>query len=461
MKRTVKKIISIIIIFSILVSTVFVLTSSADEETYSSSADKYFSELKKNIPENVVGSCGYVAMSMLLAYYDTYWNDSFVDAQYDWSVAYTESALINGYSTIRTENNLFLSQYNQYVASGGTLSQDEYYINFVNMYQNAGYLHLDLIGIGIDEGYYDGLIQNDEYAASLYETGLLFDIYFDDIFGDCIYFDPYDLFNSPNAQLPLKIKYLSMDDGYSYDYVFNKMAELVDSGVPVMYRGAKYADGYTGNELFPKKTGHRMIAYDVIKENGDVIDFVMHTGWTETEGEYAYCQNLSDMPYNMDIGILWLEINENMISHTHSDNYLLSGGGTACSCEFYGSLHPEHVHEGNETGSGEDYVNYACVCCWCDEPHSFTSYNNPTSTSHTAVCECGYSTSKAHVFTYESISSLYHISVCACGYTTTGMHTTRAIDNRYSACTLCGEVFDSWSDNTIFKIEEDIPQEQE
>ncbi len=422
MKRTVKKIISIIIVFSILVSTVFVLTSSADEETYSSSADKYFSELKRNIPNNVVGSCGYVAMSMLLAYYDTYWNDSFVDAQYDWSVAYTDSALINGYSTIRTENNLFSSQYSQYVASGGTLSREEYYINFVNMYQNAGYLHLDLIGIGIDEGYYDGLIQNDEYAASLYETGLLLDIYFDDIFGNYTYFDPYGFYNPADAQLPLKINYLSTNDGHSSDYVISKMAELVDSGIPVMYRGARYADGYTGNELFPKKTGHRMIAYDVKKENGEVVDFVMHTGWRDTTGEYAYCQNLSDMPYNMNIGILWFEINEAMIPHGCSNNYVLSDGGVACACEFYGDLHPKHVHNSSGTLISSNATSHTYECVWGD---LITETHNHASNS--------------------IISNSLHKSICSCGYEYTEMHLFKQMSPRYSSCIYCGYTRDAWA----------------
>ena len=421
MKKSIKKMISVIIIFSILVSTVFVLTSSADQETYSSSADKYFSELKINIPANIVGSCGYVAMSMLLAYYDTYWNDSFVGAQYDLSAAYTESTLVNGYSTIRTENNLFTSQYNQYVASGGTLSRDEYYINFVNMYQNAGYLHLDLIGIGIDEGYYDGLFQNDEYASTLYETGIILDAYFDDIFGEYFYFDPYGFFNPADAQLPLKINYLSTSDGYSSDYVISKMAELVESGIPVMYRGARYADGYTGNELFPKKTGHVIIAYDVIKENGEVVDFVMHTGWRNTMGEYAYCQNLSDLPYNMDIGILWFEVNDSMIPHGCSNNYVLPDGGVACACEIHGDLHPEHVHSNSGTLKSSNATSHTYECVWGD---LITETHNHASVS--------------------IISNSLHKSTCSCGYEYTEMHFFKQTSPRYSSCIYCGYTRDEW-----------------
>ena len=108
------------------------------------------------------------------------------------------------------------------------------------------------------------------------------------------------------------------------------------------------------------------------------------------------------------------------------------------------------LHKYTNSVNGLEYTFY--------EEHSF-NYGNISDSSHTATCACGYTVTQNHVFTYESISNLYHISVCACGYTTTGMHTTRMIDNRYSACTICGEVFDSWSDNIIFKAEEDMPQE--
>ncbi|MBQ7343592.1 MAG: hypothetical protein IJW53_02370 [Clostridia bacterium] len=108
------------------------------------------------------------------------------------------------------------------------------------------------------------------------------------------------------------------------------------------------------------------------------------------------------------------------------------------------------LHKYTNNVNGLEYTFY--------KEHSF-NYGNISASSHTATCECGYTITVKHIFTYESISNLYHGGVCACGYSTTGMHTTRMIDNRYSACTICGEVFDSWSDNIIFKDEEDIPQE--
>ncbi len=43
----------------------------------------YFSNLKENFGNNRYGSCSYVAMGMLLSFYDSYWSDSFVPEAYD------------------------------------------------------------------------------------------------------------------------------------------------------------------------------------------------------------------------------------------------------------------------------------------------------------------------------------------------------------------------------------------
>ena len=39
----------------------------------------YFDNLEGNYGLNYKGSCGYIAIAMLLSYYDTYWNDYFID----------------------------------------------------------------------------------------------------------------------------------------------------------------------------------------------------------------------------------------------------------------------------------------------------------------------------------------------------------------------------------------------
>ena len=43
----------------------------------------YFKNLKTNRLNNWHGECGYVAVTMLLSFYDTYWNDNIIEEKYD------------------------------------------------------------------------------------------------------------------------------------------------------------------------------------------------------------------------------------------------------------------------------------------------------------------------------------------------------------------------------------------
>ena len=44
---------------------------------------EYFEGLQENYPLNLLGSCTYVALTMLLTYYDTYLNDNIIPEVYD------------------------------------------------------------------------------------------------------------------------------------------------------------------------------------------------------------------------------------------------------------------------------------------------------------------------------------------------------------------------------------------
>ena len=49
----------------------------------------YFSNLRENFGNNRYGSCSYVSIGMLLSFYDSYWDDSFIPEAYDATTAAT------------------------------------------------------------------------------------------------------------------------------------------------------------------------------------------------------------------------------------------------------------------------------------------------------------------------------------------------------------------------------------
>ena len=53
----------------------------------------YFSKLTSNYGNNIKDSCGYVAIGMLMSFYDTYWDDNIIPEQYDANSRISDSTL--------------------------------------------------------------------------------------------------------------------------------------------------------------------------------------------------------------------------------------------------------------------------------------------------------------------------------------------------------------------------------
>lgn len=131
-----------------------------------------------------------------------------------------------------------------------------------------------------------------------------------------------------------------------------------------------------------------------------------------------------------------------------------------------------------KNGDG-DYVKYY------RSTHNYT-YANTNSSKHTVTCqECAYSFSADHELNIVSISNSQHQEKCICGlvgaisehaisyyrvknvmqhgaFCTCGRslgfftHSFVSDDNRYSHCTDCGVVYDTWSDVIIKAIEDEL-----
>lgn len=52
-------------------------------QTHKTDTYIYFSNLEENMPTNRAGTCGYVALAMILNYLDTFWNDFFVEERFE------------------------------------------------------------------------------------------------------------------------------------------------------------------------------------------------------------------------------------------------------------------------------------------------------------------------------------------------------------------------------------------
>ena len=82
-KRILRIIASFCLIICIITLNFTGIFASASTVTYSTFADHYFSAIGTNVPKNQRNSCGFVALSMLLSFYNFYYNDDFVSEWFE------------------------------------------------------------------------------------------------------------------------------------------------------------------------------------------------------------------------------------------------------------------------------------------------------------------------------------------------------------------------------------------
>ena len=447
MKKSVRKIIFIAFIFTAIAS-LLMLNASADTTEYESCADWYFSELTgENVPYNYSGSCGYVAASMLLTYYDLYWNDNFVSSTYEKDVAlnynYTgikSSTFVSDMEVLRKMNweyNASVTSIEQY------MTEDEYIAQFFPSYLEGSEapqtLHVELVRMGIAAGYYDGEKESRKYSADIYDLAKVLDTYFDGKFGDYRYYDPLHLNDITGQTPPIKIKCLdSRNPGTSREEVIEKMYYLLDNNIPFIYEGVS-----SSSDENEEKEAHVMVAYQAIRDDEDnIVDCKIHKGYpndTQT--------TLSGTEYNTKIGIVWFEIDESRVPHVCSDSYVFSDK-KYCTCQLYGNLHPSHMHSYEKV---EHDLTFHWRECFCGERDQIFGHNSifeskDAGGTHYYSCGCGYSYTTDHLYRYVHYSNSLHRKICdACGDTCLeSHHFVTAANPRYSRCHYCGYTRDEW-----------------
>lgn len=55
--------------------------------------NNYYKRLSNNKPANYFGICGYTGISMLLTFYDSYWNDGIIEEKYDAPVTFNGTTI--------------------------------------------------------------------------------------------------------------------------------------------------------------------------------------------------------------------------------------------------------------------------------------------------------------------------------------------------------------------------------
>ncbi len=325
-------------------------------------------------------SCPYTAMSMLLMFYDTYWNDRFVDFNYEWQPGLYDSfndELDETFAPIEEAED-----WSNYIDENiSDPSQSDLYYKAYAQNHYYEFLESYLIWFGIEHNFHS---DSDVTVGLTNEEMKNFLILY--LFGSGRFYND-----------EVTLHYLHEDDGD----IVEKMREQIDQGYPVLYMGKKIETDSSGNTT---KSGHVLLAY-----GKDGNDIKLHTGWSKSE-----FQTLSSTQYNSNRAIMWIEINETNLPHTCSQMYVDSTDPsiTYCACQIY-STHPNHQHINVERFDENNHW----IGCGCDvknniEPHSYTIVVDSFENYDLVACECGYTKYQSH-YTYSIRGT--HYAYCICG----------------------------------------------
>lgn len=316
---------------------------SSNITAYSDFKTSYFDNLTYNFGMNYKGSCGYVALAMLLSYYDTYQSDSIIPEQYD------INSVGNGSDTTARRNSpgvmkdAILSPDTGDFSYGYTVDASAYYSS-ISALSNSS-LHAKLITIAASKGYYDF---DDDYNPCATTYTMRYDVlndYFADVVGYQLNTD-YSIVSCNEERNPS-----------ASNSVRDFAIQQVQQGNPVLL-------SVGGNG------GHVVVAYDY---DANTDELFCHMGWN------ASSTHRTVESFGFSIYKTALALNFNA-SHTHSNNYAVVTVTDGIPSTGYYCYHDCHIVT-YTNGNRHEYTDH------------FVYYS---SSKHKAYCYCGKYVLLAH-----------------------------------------------------------------
>ncbi|MCQ2797704.1 MAG: hypothetical protein MJ241_04560 [Bacilli bacterium] len=255
----------------------------------------YFRNLKNNIGNNLYGTCNFVAMGMLLSFWDTYWDDSIIPEQYEMPPMFFDGTLTRDTDSpgIRREFGPIFEN----LPNG--------YADFANLRSNQwildNFFQIKLIDMW--DSYIEDLNDSDLTMSARNMCRFLFD-----------YLRSGPGFNRSDFAIDY--------DTVSYSgesELREAVIENVTNGVPVLV-----GIGHTSDDDYGS---HTAIAYDYDEEKDEIY---FNMGW----GNNASHVTMETFGYSSINNILSIRFNT---EHQHTYNYkqfYFGGMNQLCSCEY-------------------------------------------------------------------------------------------------------------------------------
>ena len=245
-------------------------------------APYYFSNLNGRFGKNVKSSCTYVAVDMLLSYYDSFWNDNFLPEKYDGENVFVNETILNATESPGSKNEVDAG-----ISTSGL--SDEEYLNLINNYKDD-IVHFDLLSRGIEK-----LNLYDEEKKELSLGTLLRDV------REVVY-DYLDESTSLSKD-DIKIGFENSNPTKMRETIIKN----VSKGIPVIIDARDRKDPSAKDV-----SAHSFIAYDYDEVNDEIY---CNAGWYSSSSWHI---SMSDLGYPYIQEIMYFEP---AIEHAHSFNY--------------------------------------------------------------------------------------------------------------------------------------------
>ena len=439
--KLLKKCLAILLSFCLLVNVGVFLgkdknnaQASTDGPYLDSFMAYYFYNLESTFPNNKAGTCGYVAVGMVLSYYDNFLNANIIPEKYEGLFKGVNSNIDNDFTNsgkspgVKSAVSVSVAERNKdlfvevdmpeiYNGTDYELDYKAYYENMLAVLDNATsedandvLLQSKLFQLEKERDYFSSLRWEDYTSTSggltNIQVGNLFYYYLSELGLERV--ETKDDDGNVISLLPGQFRDRSCFN-LAGENVKIKIREYIDFNIPVIL-GISSEAGANG-----KKRLHYVVAYDY-DDDGNIY---CHFGWGSDEKHITI---ESEGYVNIDTYIT-LEINT---PHVCDDNYIYNGVGYCYHNEEINTYNHTHYFTNGIDYENIDGVLYHTIQC----EDCFETRENQTNHCHT-MCEY--------------ISQSEHKATCICGDYIYKPHSvklseiyTDARGRRVGSCTGCG-----------------------
>lgn len=333
----------------------------------------YFNNLKFYLPRNDFGSCTYISLIEILAYYDSVLNDDIIPTQYDYSP--------NNYTSFNdyryNSPGVYMSTYSSTImemAVYGIEGNENNYIDYLYEECFQSFL-IKEYNNNVLNNYYDENIQTSAYDKIIHPSE--FQSLLNYIYGE----------NS----IVVNEKYYDYDKAGKdriRNKTINEIKSIIDQGKPVILGLMGTERDEDGNLV-----GHSVVAYDY-DENNIYANFGYSEYYMTHKAVFNYDNN-GNIIGDYDRIQYYVTLDFPTFSHKHSDNFVIHNINY-CGC-----------------GAHEHKIQYSTLNCF----------------EHIAQCCCGYSEIGTHNHTSDHNLSCNECDIIFDSYTPTSSILNSSIDN--------------------------------